>query len=368
MKIDKSGFFSWMILVNLLLAATLSFGINPGKKEVKEIVKSMTLEQKAQLIVGTGMYFPIPDSIREKMPPGFGGGQREDTPYNRMVDKVRSYLPGTAGVTAEFPELGVTSQVLSDGPAGLRISPTRKDDQSTYYCTAFPIATVMASTWDTELVENVGKAMGKEVLEYGADVILGPALNLQRDPLCGRNFEYYSEVPVAYEFGYGKSYTTFEYSNLKLSSEKFKDKIKVTVEVRNTGNVTGREVVQVYAGAPAGKIEKPEEELVAFGKTGLLKPGRSEKLSFVIDATLLASFDEESSSWLAEAGDYILKVGASSKDIRLKDTFELTGDVKVGTVSKALVPQIEINRLHQWKRFFCFLPVLVREEFLFYYL
>ncbi len=802
-------FFSLLILAAVVLFSNQSIAKSNDKKDVAAIIKSMSLEEKAQLVVGTGMYFPMPDSILEKMPPSFGGKLDTITPYGKMVKKIRTYLPGTAGVTAEYPDYGISSQTLADGPAGLRISPTREGKDGTFYCTAFPIATVMASSWDTELVESVGKAMGEEVLEYGADVLLAPALNIQRDPLCGRNFEYYSEdplvagkmaaamvkgiqsngvgtsikhfavnnqetnrlsvdvivseralreiylkgfeivvkeakpwtvmssynkvngvytseshdlltkilrndwgfegyvmtdwgggsdavaqmiagndmiqpgsletiktiveavnagqldeaildknverilkimirtpryrdynvsnrpdlnahaeitrqaatdgmvllenngalpfaeniknvaafgntsydfiaggtgsgdvneaytvslmqglqnagyktyddlketyetymkearkvqdnpgnflaellggkipveempldasiaknmadkadialitigrnageggdrkavegdfylnqtekeliktvtdafhargkksivilnvggvvetaswrnipdavlcawqpgqeggnsvvdvlsgkvnpsgklaqtfpikyddgsssenfpgvaikvegeednsadlsgfsmmrrvpwevvyeediyvgyryfntfdVPVAYEFGYGKSYTTFEYSNLKLSDSQFDGKITVSVDVKNTGDVAGKEVVQVYANAPKGKLTKPEEELVAFGKTALLKPGESAKMEFSIDAFLLASFDEESSSWIAEAGTYTVKIGASSKDIKEKAIFTIANDMGVETVSKAMVPQREFERLH----------------------
>lgn len=166
-------------------------------KKIQQIISKMTLDQKTQLLIGTGMFFELPDSIQAKMPPGFGGEiSSKDPVYVEMVKRIRKYLPGAAGVSAEFPELGIASQVLSDGPAGLRIQPTRKGDTKTYFCTAFPIGTVLASTWDTELIYKVGQAMGNEVKEYGSDILLAPALNIQRDPLCGRNFEYYSEDPL----------------------------------------------------------------------------------------------------------------------------------------------------------------------------
>jgi beta-glucosidase len=172
-------------------------GKQPENKKVNEIISKMTLDQKAQLVIGTGMFFELPDSIRAKMPKGFGGDiNTKDPVYNEMVKRIRKYLPGAAGVSSEFPELGIASQVLTDGPAGLRIQPKRKGEAKTYYCTAFPVATVLASTWDTDLVYSVGQAMGNEVKEYGSDILLAPALNIQRDPLCGRNFEYYSEDPL----------------------------------------------------------------------------------------------------------------------------------------------------------------------------
>ncbi len=139
---------------------------------VEDLLSKMTMDEKIHLLKGSGIA-----SAAGMGEPGEG-------------------IPGAVGTIVPTPRLGIPTVYLSDGPAGLRIQPTREGEERTYYCTAFPIATMLASTWNEDLVEEVGQAMGNEALEYGLDVILGPGVNIHRHPLCGRNFEYYSEDPV----------------------------------------------------------------------------------------------------------------------------------------------------------------------------
>jgi len=159
-----------------------------GKEPISKIISSMTLEEKVAFVVGMGMRMPgVPSSADPSKPPQQPGP---------VIGQTQDIVPGAAGTTYPIPRLGIPSIVVADGPAGLRISPARQGDNATYYCTAFPVATLLASTWDVNLVKSVGQAMGNEALEYGVDVILGPGMNIHRNPLCGRNFEYYSEDPL----------------------------------------------------------------------------------------------------------------------------------------------------------------------------
>ena len=153
-------------------------GLKLQADNIDEVVKAMTLEEKIDIIVGGHDDWSKP---------------RAET----MIGKHDSIVYGAAGVTNAVPRLGITSTVYFDGPAGVRIGPKRPgDDTHTYYATAFPIATALASTWNTALVEETTRAMGNEVLEYGGDVLLAPGTNIHRHPLCGRNFEYFSEDPL----------------------------------------------------------------------------------------------------------------------------------------------------------------------------
>ena len=145
-----------------------------NKDNIDEVLKAMTLQEKATLLVG---------------------GARAAV-VNGVTSGIAAQVPGAAGNTRPIERLGISGTVLADGPAGLRISPTRQGTNDTFYCTGFPVGTLLASSWDLDLVQAVTTAMGQEVHEYGVDVLLAPGMNIHRNPLCGRNFEYFSEDPL----------------------------------------------------------------------------------------------------------------------------------------------------------------------------
>ena len=163
-----------LTLVSLSLALAALAQPQLTKDNIEDVIKAMTLQEKATLLVG---------------------GARAAI-VNGVPTGVAAEVPGAAGNTRPIERLGIPGTVLADGPAGLRIQPTRQGTDQTFYCTGFPVGTLLASSWDIALVEDVTKAMGNEVLEYGVDVLLAPGMNIHRNPLCGRNFEYFSEDPL----------------------------------------------------------------------------------------------------------------------------------------------------------------------------
>ena len=149
-------------------------------------------------------------------------------------------------------------------------------------------------------------------------------------------------VPVSYPFGYGQSYTTFNYSSLKVFMGDTDYSISCTIT--NNGPVAGKEVVQLYISAPGKSMDKPAKELRGFAKTQLLQPGESREIIFKVKDTDLASFDESASHWVVESGKYEAQIGSSAADIRLRDSFNVKGRV-TEKVHAVLLPGERIDLL-----------------------
>ena len=166
------------LIISFLAIPTLVCAQQPqlGKDPIEKVINAMTLDEKLDLLIGSG-----------------GNAKTE---ASATIGNSSVLVLGAAGQLNAIPRLGIPNTVLADGPAGLRIQPKRNGTTKTFYCTHFPIETVMSSTWNSNLVKAVGAAIGDEVKHYGVDVLLAPATNIQRNPLNGRNFEYYSEDPL----------------------------------------------------------------------------------------------------------------------------------------------------------------------------
>ncbi len=217
---------AFLVAAALIVGCTTSDEVTKNSIDREEVMGKLSLEDKAHFVIGTGMA-------------GVSGN-------DAVIGATRNLVPGAAGTTYPLDSLGIPAIVLADGPAGLRIDATREGDSATYYCTHFPIGTLLASTWNTQLIEQVGQAIGEEVKEYGADVLLAPALNIMRNPLCGRNFAYYTgDAAVA-----GKTAAAYitgvQKNDVGTSIKHFAANNQETNRMKNDARMSQRALREIY--------------------------------------------------------------------------------------------------------------------------
>ena len=181
------------------------------------------------------------------------------------------------------------------------------------------------------------------------------------NPTAEYNEYYYDDIYVGYryfdtfgvdpmfEFGFGLSYTTFDVAPVSVQADA--NAVAVSVRVTNTGSAySGKEVVQIYFSAPDGELEKPYQELVAYAKTDVIAPGRSQTVDITFPTTEMASYSEERAAYILEAGDYIIRVGNSSRNTAVAAVISLDGTVVTEQLSNQLtVEPSEADKLEAGK-------------------
>ena len=168
--------------------------------------------------------------------------------------------------------------------------------------------------------------------------------NYEEDIYVGYRYFDSFDKPVAYPFGFGLSYTSFDYGNMRVSEKNGIFTIKV--DVKNTGDYAGRNVVELFVAAPnSKKANKPVKELRNFAKTRLLQPGENETVTMTVSTADLASFNEKLSAWKTDAGLYTFMICSSASDVEAK----ATAKVKAYThkVNNVLKPNVKLNLLHR---------------------
>jgi beta-glucosidase len=262
-------------------------------------------------------------------------GVVETASWKNMVDAI--LLPWTPGQEGAYAVADIlTGKVNPSGRLTMTWPLAATDHPSTQN---FP---GMVDFYSYQVMRGGGREMPNyDYTNHNEDIYVGY-----------RYFDTFQKE-VSYPFGFGLSYTTFDFTQPKVKVSG--DNVAVTVTVKNTGNVSGKEVVQVYVTAPnlpspfgegsGVRLEKPAQELKAFAKTRELQPGESQTLTMQIPVRMLASFDEQGSQWLTETGNYTFKIGSSSRDIKVTATAKLTEYTE--KVNNVMAPQQALNLLKQ---------------------
>lgn len=167
----------------LLMTVFVVAGVSASTKQLKlnadnidKVVKELTLQEKAHLVVGARL--------------------ADNQDAGGEIGYTKKLVPGVAGTTYPVERLGIAPVVMADGPSAVRLSVKREGDDKLYYATNVPSEILLASSWNDDATFRIGAILGEETRDYGIDVLLGPGVNMMRNPLCGRNYEYFSEDPL----------------------------------------------------------------------------------------------------------------------------------------------------------------------------
>lgn len=241
---------------------------------------------------------------------------------NKLIEAVSEANPNTVvvlhnGSPVEMPWIGKVAAVLEAYLGGQAVGIATVD---VLYGTVNPSGRLPES-FPVKLSDN------PSYLFYGGE---GNEADYREGVFVGYRYYDKKEMDVLFPFGYGLSYTTFEYSDLRLSASEITDQetLKVTVAVKNTGSRAGKTVVQLYVGDKESAVLRPIRELKEFAKVEL-QPGESKDVSFTLDKRAFAYWNTDIGDWHVETGDFVIEVGQSSRDIEVSSTVRVNSTVEL---------------------------------------
>ena len=241
---------------------------------------------------------------------------------NKLIEAVADANPNTVvvlhnGSPVEMPWIGKVKGVLEAYLGGQAVG---QATVKVLYGDVNPSGH-LPETFPVKLSDN------PSYLYYGGE---GNEADYREGIFVGYRYYDKKDMEVLFPFGYGLSYTTFSYSNLRLSASEITDQdtLTATVTVTNTGKVTGKTVVQLYVGDKVSTVLRPVRELKGFEKVEL-QPGESKDVSFVLDKRAFAYWNTELGDWHVETGEFTIEVGQSSRDIDVCGTVTVNSTVRV---------------------------------------
>jgi beta-glucosidase len=287
--------FGWDLISPLKIARQKADKVRRQKEDKEGIIRAAKRAAEcdaAIVVVGTNGLIEAEGNDRENY--DFPGLQQE------LVEAVSKANPNTIVVLQNGSSMPL-ERIKAAAPAILE---------------TFFIGPDMGESY-TDIIFGKVNPSGKLPLTFykeESDLVAMDNYDLINNP---RTYLYF-EKPVTFAFGHGLSYTTFAYSNLKLSSKTIKDGdvVEVKVDITNTGEMTGKEVIQLYAHDQKASVKRPQKELVAFTKVAL-NPGETQTVSLKMEANDLRFWDKKNDAWKLERGTFDLLVGSASDDIRV---------------------------------------------------